>query len=486
MFLLFSEKKKLISSNFYNERYYSFMQMNPFHNPLFLLKMVKSYLFDIERLRNFNEEELKRYQDKQLKKMVQYAYTVPLYHEKYKKVGVHPTGIVGIKDIAKLPTISKEDIKQYYPNGIVSPHAPRYRLIEVSTSGTTGKSLALYGDLFDVVLWLFWYIRILNEWRINWRKDRLTIIGDFAPNTIGSGYIHRGLLSNINSDLFFRNIQWLNTNDEPEKMINEVDRFKPDFIGGYAGMLGHLALLKDQGFGKNINPTYVGTIGSVLTGPLRKLVETTFHASVFEVYGATESGTIAKKKKKGHYHIMSDLVYPEFLKDGQHVTSREPGKLIITKLYGHGTPFIRYDAVNDIVAPIYEPCDCDYPGIRIDRIYGRDDLALLFSGGRALLPSSISEIHGRLLYELKTNKVKQTRIIQHDLHTVEIQLAIDPKLRNIGPSVDEIFSVLQKGYRDKIGLGVDITIKEVKKVSKKEPRIVTKVDKNSFKIKKYV
>lgn len=461
--------------------------MNPFYNPVFLLKILKSYVLDINRLSYFNEDALKQYQDACLRKIVKFAYTVPLYHEKYKKAGVRPNDIQGIADIHKLPTISKYDIKAFYLEGIIPAGTKKEDFIEISTSGTTGKSLSLYGDMYDAVLWLFWYIRVLRNHGINWRKERLSIIGDFAPHTIGSGYIKRGLLINLSNQNFFRNMQWLNTNDEPIEVIKEMNKFKPDFIGGYVGMLGHLALLKEKGYGDDVNPRYIATIGSILTPPLRKLLEKTFNARVFEVYGATESGTIAFQCHRGRYHIMSDLVYPEFLKEGISVHSKEPGKLVITKLYGRGTPIIRYDAVNDVVAPLYESCDCGLAGGLIEKIYGRDDLCLYFSNGRVLLPASQAEIYGRVLYELKSNKIRETRIIQHSLSKLEIQLLFDKKLRNEKPSNEEIFSMIKRGYLEKIGSDVDIDIKEVETlVHKNEPRITSKVDRTNFRIKEYI
>jgi phenylacetate-CoA ligase len=461
--------------------------MNPFYNPVFLSKILKSYVLDIDRLSNFNERTLKKYQDVCLRKIVRFAYSVPLYHDKYKKANVHPDDIRGIADITKLPIISKYDMKAFYPDGIIPSGAKKEHFIEISTSGTTGKSLSLYGDMYDAVLWLFWYIRVLRNHGINWRKERLSIIGDFAPHTIGSGYIKRGVLSNLNSSGFFKNMQWLNTNDDPFEVMKEVNKFKPDFLGGYVGMLGHLALLKEKGYGTDVNPRSIATIGSILTPPLRNLLEKTFHARVFEVYGATESGTIAFQCHQGRYHIMSDLVYPEFLKDGAAVSSKEPGKLVITKLYGRGTPIIRYDAVNDIVAPLYETCDCGLVGGLIQKIYGRDDLCLYFSGGRVLLPASQAEIYGKVLYELKSNKIRETRIIQHSLLKLEIQLMFDKKLRDERPSNDEIFSIIKKGYEEKIGADVDIDIKEEETIiHKNQPRIISKVDRTNFRIKKYI
>lgn len=464
--------------------YYSCVTMNPFHNPIFLSWILKTYLLEINRLRKFDEEKLKRYQDKHLKIIVKFANTVPLYHDKFKKTGIHPDEIKGIEDIRKLPIISKEDIKDYYPDGIISSRIPKKKLISISTSATTGKSLTIFSDMYDIVRWFFAYIRVLREYGINWRKDRLTIIGDLAPHTIGTGYTERGLFANLNNKTYFSNMQWLNTNDNPREIIKEVNKFKPDFIGGYPGTLGHLALLKEKGHGNDINPKYIATIGSVLDKHLKRLIEETFNAHVFEVYGATESGTIAFQCKQGHYHIMSDYVFPEFFKNGEQVDSRVPGYMIITKLSGLGTPIIRYNAINDIVAPLYEKCSCGMAGSLIDRIYGRDDLSLYFSGGRILLPSSISEIYSRILYELKTTKVKENKIIQHSMSKIEIQLVIDKQLKD--PPVGKIFSIIKRGFKEKVGPEVEIQIGEIDSVSKMEPRIISKVDKSKFRIYQYI
>ena len=464
--------------------YYCCETMNQFHNPIFLSWILKTYLLEINRLRKLNEEKLKKYQDKCLKNIVKYANSVPLYHDKFKKAGIHPDEIKGIEDIGKLPIVSKEDIKNYYPDGIISSRIPKEKLISISTSGTTGKSLTIFSDMYDVVRWFFAYIRVIREYGINWRKDRLTIIGDLAPHTIGTGFTERGLFANLNNKAYFSNMQWLNTNDDPRKIIKEVTKFKPDFIGGYPGTLAHLALLKENGQGKDINPKYIATIGSVLDKNLKRLIEETFNTHVFEVYGATESGTIAFQCKNGHYHIMSDNVYPEFLKNGEPVDSKVPGHMIITKLSGLGTPIIRYNAINDIVAPLNEKCSCGMVGSLIDRIYGRDDLSLCVSGGRILLPSSISEIYSKVLYELKTTKVKENKIIQHNMNKIEIQLVIDNQIK--APPIEKIFSIIKKGFQEKVGPDVEIQIGEIDSVSKEEPRIISKVDTSKFRIHEYI
>ena len=75
---------------------------------------------------------------------MRFAYTVPLYHDKYKKLGIHPNDIHGLDDITKLPEISKRDINNFYPNGIIPSGMNKKNLIEVATSGTTGALISPY------------------------------------------------------------------------------------------------------------------------------------------------------------------------------------------------------------------------------------------------------------------------------------------------------------------------------------------------------
>jgi len=463
------------------------MALNPFYNPFFLLKVLKSYLIDIDNLRRFNEDQLARYRDKKFRKIIRYAFTIPMYNDLYKKAGIGIGDINGLDDISKLPIISKEDIKSYYPDGLIPKNKIKDTFVTVSTSGTTGKSLSIFVDMFDIIMGLFGYLRTVKEYDLNWRKHKISIIGDFAPNTAETGYVKEGLFPKAWFQSYLKNLQWLDTNDKPEKVVEELDSFRPDFIGGYTGMLGHLAVLKEDGFGKNIKPRVIASTGSLLDSTLKKYISDVFDAPVFEVYGATETGPIAFQCKEfGKYHIMSDLLHVEFIENNRVVSSKEPGHILVTKLFGGGTPIIRYNAINDIVSPLYEKHDCGLAGDLIEKIHGRDSIYLYRRDGKKVLAMSITGIFSKLLYELKTSKFRDIKVIQHDIKKFEIQAVIDEKLRNEGPSIDKIFSVLKNGFQDYFGNDILIETKEVKNVSRKEPRIITKVDPGIFKETGYI
>jgi len=460
--------------------------MNQLYNPVFLSKILKSYFFDIDRLGTISKKELEEFRDKRFRKIVNYAYTVPMYHDLYKKAGVHPDDIRGIKDIERLPLVSKDDLQKYYPDGLVSSKIKKEKLIKVSTSGTTGRSLSIFVDLHDIVTGLFAYIRMINDHGINWRKDRMTIVGDFAPHTVESGYINRGIFSKMQNSFLFKNMQWLDTNDELEELIEKINKFKPDFLGGYVGLLGHLAILKEKGLGKDISPRVIGTTGSVVDESLRKFICETFGAEVFETYASTEAGPIAFQCKHGSYHILDDMVHLEIIERGRYVSPGTPGHVAVTKLYGVGTPIIRYTAMNDIAAFSSKKCDCRLSGHLLEKVYGRDILSIYLPDGRVMLPASTTQIFSRVLYELKTNKVKDVQVTQHDFKNIEIKVKINHDIKDEGSSVEDVLGLIKKGFQEKIGPDVKIDINEVKEINRKGGRIVSKIDPGKFDVKGYV
>jgi len=439
---------------------------------------MKSYLSDINRLHQWSSNQIKRYQDKQIQKVLRYASTVPIYKKLYQKNHCDPSRIKQISDLSTLPLITKEDMNQYGEVGKIPKGRKPGEYVQVGTSGTTGKSLTIYVDMFDIVIGLFGYLRSIREYGINWRTHRLSIIGDFAEHTAESGYVNRGLLPNSWFRSLFQSIQWLDTNDSPEKVLTSLNEFQPDFIGGYTGMLGHLAVLKSKGFGKQVNPRLIASTGAILDPPLKTFIEDSFNTTVFEVYGATETGPIAFQcQKKRIYHIMSDLLYLEFLdKDNQPVSSRKPGRLVVTKLYGGGTPIIRYDAINDIVAPLYETHHCGVAGGLIDRIYGRDSIRLYRRDGKIVLPSAFTTIFSRLLYEYQTSKIRDLKVTQKDLYHIDVQVVLDEKSRNEPPSFSVLQDIIMSGFHDKFGDDVQISVAEVTVVKRDEPRVISHVD----------
>lgn len=461
--------------------------MNPFLNPYFLSKAIKSYLADMYRLRRVSVKSLEKLRDKNLRKIVRYAYTVPLYHEKYKEAGIHPSDIKGINDTSKLPVITKNDIRKNFLDNIVPPSFDKRKTIMSYTSGTTGKPVSIFVDMYTIVRELLGYVRVIREHNAKWWKTKMTVIVDLSENSIESEYLTDGVVPFVQPFFSLNNVQIFNTYGDADKITKEMNSFQPEFVVGYPGMLRQLAMLKRKGYGEDIRPWCIVSCGSVLDVYLKKYVEETFDAQVFDAYGAMESGPIAFQCKQGSYHIHSDLVHLEIIDDnGASVSSGNPGRVVVTRLYGGGTPIIRYTGLDDIITSTDEICDCGITSGLISKIHGREDHSLVLPGGRVLLPSSISNFFGEISEKIDITKIQRSQIIQHKLNKFEMVVLIDNETRKTTPSLEKIFSTIQEGFREKFGSDIDIDFKETDCFKPHTPGIVSKIDKSKIKKKIYV
>ncbi|MGC9307979.1 MAG: phenylacetate--CoA ligase family protein [Thermoplasmatota archaeon] len=436
--------------------------MNPFLNPLFLLRVAKGYLTDVDRVWTMSPEKLQRYRDKAFRRMVHYAYEVPVYRQKYREADVHPDDISGIADIKKLPFITKDDFRRHFPDGIVHPRFDESNAHVVSTSGSTGQPVSLYTDIYTIIKALFGFIRELREYGVDWRTTRMSVIVDLTPESAEEAYLSRTVMPYLGRLFSFDNMQILHVGDPPEDLLRRINEFQPEFLGGYPGVLRALAVLKRRGQGSNVSPRVMSSSGAVLDGYTKRYIEDTFNAPIFDVYGSTEAGPAAFECRQGNYHIHSDLVHLEFLDDeGNDVAAGEPGHVVVTKLYGRGTPVIRYTGMKDYIIPRDDTCDCGIQTPLLGIVGGRKVDSIILEGDKIIPPSAITGVPGKVMHELDTDKIQQFQIIQKRLDRIEIHVVIDERLRDIGPSVDTIFRELQRRYERTFGDGVEVVVKEV-------------------------
>ena len=98
-------------------------------------------------------EEMKKLQSEKLVKQVKHVYdNVEYYRNLMDEKGVKPEDIKGIDDLHKLPFLSKADLRDAYPYGLLAK--PLSECVRIhSTSGTTGKRVVAFYTQHDVDLW---------------------------------------------------------------------------------------------------------------------------------------------------------------------------------------------------------------------------------------------------------------------------------------------------------------------------------------------
>ncbi len=426
-----------------------------------------------------NAAELKHYQNKVFKRIVKYAYEIPLYHQKYKEAGIHPSTIAGIDDIVKLPFITKQDIRNYFPNGIVPKGYDGQRGNMVSTGGTTGKSVSIYTDFPTIAKAASPVLRELRSFHLNWLKARFVHIGNFNQNRIdlvAQESFHKPLTSIIP----MKNKLNLDVNAPMITLIDILDDFRPDLILTYPAIFQHLAYLKRKGYGEHMQPRIFWTAGAMLDEYTRRYVEGAFECPLRNIYTSVESqADIAFECLEKTWHIHSDFFHLEAIDENHELVSAgERGHLAITRLWGKGTPIIRYTGMDDWVRlRPSKDCDCGLSTPVIDGgVEGRVRANIILPGGKVFPPGAFCFIESAL-QGLDTFKIKQYQIIQHRIDKIEILLVIDEGLRNVGPSVSVIIKRIVQAYQKKAGPDVTIAVKEVDEIkhpkdARKPPPIV--------------
>ena len=98
-------------------------------------------------------EQLKKLQSEKLVKQVKHVYeNVEYYRNLMDEKGVKPEDIKSIDDLHKLPFLTKADLRDAYPYGLLGANLKDCVRIH-STSGTTGRRVVAFYTQNDIDLW---------------------------------------------------------------------------------------------------------------------------------------------------------------------------------------------------------------------------------------------------------------------------------------------------------------------------------------------
>jgi phenylacetate-coenzyme A ligase PaaK-like adenylate-forming protein len=442
--------------------------MNPFLNPFIALPFLKNFLFDARRLRSQSSEKIGKYRDKALQRTLRYADSVPLYHSIYQAAGLNIQNITGMKDITKIPLVSKPDLVAHYPDEILPRGYHKENTRVVSTAGSTGKQISIYTDFSVFSGGVGAMVRIFEYLGLPWRTSRLANIGNFNPHMADS----------TAENLFYSKASFVYGKDNRislnaflpvQDIIAQLDRFKPDVIYSYPATFFHLAYYKRNGYGEHINPKALLVSGSVLEPYTRSYVEEAFGCKMHNGYGSVETfseAPIAFECREGTWHINYDFFHVEAIDEQKNlVENGKQGHIVVTRLFGKATPIVRYTGLDDwVVLSDDEACACGlHTPVLKGGVEGRKSDSVVLPDGRLFPAASFASLYS-ILNELKTRKVRQFQIVQKTLDEIDILVIIDETLRDVGPSVDVIFEKIKEIHQIKAGPGVQIFVREVQDI----------------------
>lgn len=338
-----------------------------------------------------SREEIEGIQLSRLKSTVEQVWNrVPAYRKKMEEAGVKPGDIRTLKELSRLPFITKQDMRDNYPFGLFA--VPKEELVRIhASSGTTGKPTVVGYTRRDLQMWTECVSRIAAMGGAT-SKDVAQICFGYGMFTGALG-LHYGL-ENIGAAMV------PSSTGNSEKQIMYMQDFGTSLLvatPSYALRLAEVAMEMGIDPKKDLQ-VKIGLVGSeLLTDAMRAEMHRLWGEEMLVTsnYGMSElmgPGVSGECEYLCGMHVNEDYFIPEVIdpRTGEVLPPGEKGELVITCIYKEGLPLIRY-RTKDVTRLIYEPCKCGRTTCRMENLDGRTDDMLKIRGVN-VFPSQIEEV----------------------------------------------------------------------------------------------
>ena len=419
-------------------------------------------------------EDLKKLQSEKIVKQVKHVYdNVPYYRDLMDKQGVTPEDINGIEDLHKLPFLSKADLRDAYPYGLLAK--PLSECVRIhSTSGTTGRRVVAFYTQHDVDLWEDCCARAIVA-AGGTKDDVCQVAYGYGLFTGGAG-LHGGshkvgcLTLPMSSGNTERQIQFM----------NDLGATILCCTPSYAAYIGES--LKEQGYKPEDLSLKAGIFGAEpWTEEMRQGIEKALGIKAYDIYGLTETsgpGVAFECCEQTGMHINEDHFVAEIIDPdtGEVLPEGEKGELVFTSLDKEAFPLLRY-RTRDICVLSRKKCSCGRTLIKMAKPMGRTDDMLIIRGVN-VFPSQIETVLLKEGYE-PNYQIIVDRVNNND--TFDINVEMSPE--HFTDKVKEILA-MEKALSSamKIMLGINPTVHLVppKSITRSEGKAVRVIDKRKL------
>ncbi len=374
------------------------------------------YLAEYERNQWLSPEQIAALQWEKLGRLLRHCWDeVPYYRRAWSAVGASPDDIRSLADFARLPLLTKADIRAHYDD--MHARSLRGSMLYKSTSGSTGEPLKLgyTRESFER--------RIAVMWRgYGWagsRMGRRTLYLWGAP--VDGGITAHKLKDRLYHRAFNRRIlnTYLMADANMAVYADQIDRYRPEVIVGYVNPIVRLAqwLIDNQ---RRVHaPQSILGAAEAMHGFQRELIERAFGCKAYNTYGCREFMLIASEcEAQAGLHTSADHLVVEVVDRQPATDGSEIGQLAVTDLHNFGMPFVRY-LNGDTAVPAEGPCACGRGLPRLAKVVGRTLDALRTPDGRVVpgefIPFVFNDAPGVLGF----------RVHQRAVDRLEISLVVD-------------------------------------------------------------
>ena len=416
-------------------------------------------------------EEILKIQNEKIVKQVKYVYdNVPYYRDLMDKKGVKPEDIQSVDDIKKLPFLTKDDLREAYPYGLLGTDLKNCVRIQ-STSGTTGKRVVAFYTQKDLDMWEECCARaIVAAGGTN--EDVVQISYGYGLFTGGPG------LNGGSHKVGCLTVPTSSGNTDRQIMfIQDLQSTIICCTPSYAAFLGER--MKEMGYGPDDIPLKAGIFGAeAWSEEMRRDIQNTMGIKAYDIYGLTElSGpgvAFECSAQKGMHinedHFIAEIIDPE---TEEVLPEGSQGELVFTAIDKEAFPMIRY-RTRDICRLTREKCSCGRTHVRMAKPMGRSDDMLIIRGVN-VFPSQIETVllnHGYAAnYQIIVDR-------KNNSDTLDVQVEMTPEMftDNVG-EIAENQKQLVDGLKSMLGI---VTLVAPKSIARSEGKAVRVIDKRKI------
>ena len=355
-----------------------------------------------------SREEILAIQNEKIVKQVKHVYDNVAYYRKLMDAkGVKPEDIRGVEDIKKLPFLSKADLRDAYPYGLLATDLSNCVRIH-STSGTTGKRVVAFYTQHDIDLWNDCTARAIVA-AGGTKDDVVQVCYGYGLFTGGAGLdggSHKvGCLTLPMST---------GSTDRQIQFMMDLNATIICCTPSYAAYIGET--LAEKGYKPEDNKLRIGIFGAEpWTEEMRRDIEKSLGIKAYDIYGLTETsgpGVAFECSAQNGMHINEDHFIAEIIDPdtGEVLPEGSKGELVFTALTKQAFPLLRY-RTRDITVLRREKCSCGRTHVKMAKPMGRSDDMLIIRGVN-VFPSQIETVllkHGYgANYQILVDRVNNT------------------------------------------------------------------------------
>ena len=431
---------------------------------------MRYYQEDIECAR---PEKIRSWQDVRLVKQVRHVWdNVPYYRKKMEEADVVPGDIRGVEDLHKLPFISKADLRDAYPYGLLG--VPLKDCVRIhSTSGTTGRRVVAFYTQQDIDIWEDCCARAIVA-AGGGDEDVCQVAYGYGLFTGGAG-LHGG---SHKAGCLTLPMSSGNTDRQIQFMI-DLGATILCCTPSYAAYLAES--INERGQRGNIR-LKAGIFGAeAWSEEMRRDIEAKLGIKAYDIYGLTEisgPGVAFECEAQAGMHINEDHFIAEIIDPdtGEVLPDGTEGELVFTSITKQAFPLLRY-RTRDICVLTREKCSCGRTHVRMCKPRGRSDDMLIIKGVN-VFPSQIEAVLIAQGYP-PNYQIVVDRVNNSD--TLEVLVEMSPELFSDSlSSVTEKEKMLVAELKSMLGIYARVRLVDPKSIARSEGKAVRVIDKRKI------